>query len=118
MNMVLIETSLYSCSMPYKDSRQWHWGGDYFVGEVFEVSFGGHELFEVSVLLSVPWLADNLYVIAFSLEIEEVSHWLEDDLRILSQYLISAAAVFPVTKVGQAGDLKVKILHFGTHLDD
>ncbi len=54
MNLVLVETSVYSCSMPYKDSRQLDWGGTDFVGEVFEVSFGGHELFEVAALLSVP----------------------------------------------------------------
>ena len=72
-----------------------------FIGVVSEVSVSGNELL-ASVVFPVPGLAHNNDVVTASEGVSVVRNWLQNNLRLVSDSLISAGAIIvPLWKISK-----------------
>ena len=72
-----------------------------FIGVVSEVSVSGNELL-ASVVFPVPGLAHNNDVVTASEGVSVVRNWIQNNLRLVSDSLISAGAIIvPLWKISK-----------------
>ena len=88
-----------------------------FLGEVSEVCVGWDK-FLASVVLPVPGLAHNQDVVAASEWVSVVRNWFKNDLTLVSDSLVSAAAVIvPLWDVSKGLDWTIKSSCLGSECD-